>query len=130
LNAENFRLQEMIVKLFLSLLALFSYVVSGSVLAAPEADPAESPPTAATPAKLDLNSAPAEALRKLQGITDARAKAIIEGRCYTTKAQLVDRRIIPNSVYEKIKDQLEISKDRECVRGLPAAAAEVKNSAK
>jgi competence protein ComEA len=121
------------VNLLLSVIALICYALSGSVLAAGEAVPPAGPPTDATSAKLDLNSAPAEALRKLDGITDARAKAIIDGRCYGTKKELVDRRIIPNSVYEKIKDQLEISpasKDRECVRDLPAPAAEIKKSAK
>jgi DNA uptake protein ComE-like DNA-binding protein len=121
------------VKSFLSSLALISYVLSGCALAAGEALPPASPPTAATSAKVDINLATEEALRKLPVITEARAKAIIEGRCYNATTELVDRKIIPNSVYEKIKDQLEISpasKDRECVRGVPAAAAEVKKNAK
>lgn len=120
-------------KSFLSSLALISYVLSECVLAAGEAVPPASPPTAATSAKVDVNLATEEALRKLHGITEARAKAIIEGRCYNATTELVDRKIIPNSVYEKIKDQVVISpasKDRECARGLPSAAAEVKNSTK
>jgi DNA uptake protein ComE-like DNA-binding protein len=117
----------------MSLLAMICCIGSGSIPVASEAVPAESTPIATMSAKLDVNVATKEALRKLDGITEARAKAIIEGRCYNATTELVDRKILPNSVYERIKDRLEItpgSKDHGCVRDLPDAAAEINSRAK
>lgn len=57
-------------------------------------------------ALLDLNSASREELLKLKGIGDARADAIIKGRPYKGKNELVDRKIVPESVYNDIKDKV------------------------
>jgi DNA uptake protein ComE-like DNA-binding protein len=40
----------------------------------------------------------------LDGIGEARAKAIIKGRPYKAKDELVEKNIIPQGVYDKIKD--------------------------
>ena len=63
---------------------------------------------AATPAddKIDINRAKADQLMTLEGIGDARAKAIIKGRPYKGKDELVDKNIIPQAVYDKIKDKI------------------------
>ena len=55
-------------------------------------------------AKIDINRAKAEELMKLDGIGEARAKAIIKGRPYKGKDELVEKKIIPQAVYDKIKD--------------------------
>jgi len=55
---------------------------------------------------LDINRAGAEELMELKGIGDARAKAIVKGRPYARKDELVHYKIIPQSVYEDIKDQI------------------------
>ncbi len=55
---------------------------------------------------IDINSASAEELMTLDGIGEARSKAIIKGRPYRAKDELVDKNIIPEGVYAKIKDQL------------------------
>jgi len=57
-------------------------------------------------AQIDINRASADDLKKLKGIGDARAEAIIKGRPYKRKDELVQRNIIPQSVYEQIKDQI------------------------
>jgi len=60
----------------------------------------------AVPAQIDINRAKAEELMTLKGIGDARAKAIIKGRPYARKDELVQKKIIPQSVYDEIKDKI------------------------
>jgi competence protein ComEA len=56
--------------------------------------------------KLDINTASDKDLAKLPGIGEARAAAVIKGRPYKGKDELVDRKILPKSVYDKIKDRI------------------------
>ncbi len=62
--------------------------------------------TAATKAKLDINSATNEQLDALPGIGEAYAKKIVAGRPYKMKTDLVRKQIIPQATYDKIKDQI------------------------
>ena len=55
---------------------------------------------------LDINSASEGQLDALPGIGPARAKAIISGRPYNGKDDLVNRKIIPANVYNGIKDKI------------------------
>ena len=68
--------------------------------------PVAGSPNASKTALLDLNSASAEDLDKLPGIGAARAAAIIKGRPYKGKDELVQKKIIPQSVYDGIKDKV------------------------
>ncbi len=67
---------------------------------------AEAKKAPAESGKIDLNTASAEELDKLPGIGEARAKAIVKGRPYKAKDDLVERKIIPQGVYDKIKDRV------------------------
>jgi competence ComEA-like helix-hairpin-helix protein len=55
---------------------------------------------------VDINSASAEELDKLPGVGPARVKAIIAKRPYNGKDDLLQRKIIPASVYNQIKDKI------------------------
>lgn len=55
---------------------------------------------------IDINRASAQELTKLHGIGEVRAAAIVKGRPYARKDELVKKGIIPESVYEQIKEQI------------------------
>jgi len=77
---------------------------------APEAPKAASPATQAAPAGkpalIDLNSASKQELETLKGIGAARSEAIIKGRPYRGKDDLLSKKIVPSNVYEDIKDKV------------------------
>jgi competence protein ComEA len=67
--------------------------------------------SAATPAAtaekatlLDINSATKKELSELPKIGDVRSNAIIKGRPYNGKDELLSKKILPQAVYDGIKD--------------------------
>ena len=105
-------------KKFITLAAALLIGASGAVFAqkqdaskpaaAPvaKAAPAAAPAPAAEAKKepMDINTASEKELATLPKIGDARAKAIIKGRPYNGKDDLIIKKIIPQDAYDAIKD--------------------------
>src|SRR6266852_675828 len=106
---------------------------STGLLSAPAAW-AQAPKTAPAPAKsdmkakghatLDLNSASEANLIMIPGIGDAYTKKIVKNRPYKRKDELVQKKVVPQATYDKIKDHISAKqKYRTPAAAGPAAAS-------
>lgn len=96
-----------ITKKFLSqiLAAVFSLSLLGGMSSAQAISSA--PATASAKADLlDINSATKDQLMALPGIGEAYSQKIINGRPYTKKTDLLNKKIVPAATYAKIKDKI------------------------
>jgi DNA uptake protein ComE-like DNA-binding protein len=92
--------------------------------------PATDPPLAALPVaaqqsrterpKWDLNRVPAQTLMGLPGMTTDIAAAIINGRPYRSKRELIKRKILTNGQYARWKDYLVVHRATATSRGSAA----------
>ena len=64
------------------------------------------PPAASVASLIDINSASRDDLMSLEGIGEVRADAIIRARPFKAKTDLVERRLIPEALYDKIADKV------------------------
>jgi competence protein ComEA len=55
---------------------------------------------------VDLNTASAAELKSLPGVTDSDATKIIQNRPYADKSQLVSKKVLSESTYDRIKDHV------------------------
>ncbi len=88
---------------------LVAAAITLATLAAPafaQDKKAPAPAAAKAEALMDINKASEKDLASLPGIGEARAKAIVKGRPYKGKNELKDKKIIPESVYDGIKDKI------------------------
>ena len=63
-------------------------------------------PAAPAASLIDINSASRDDLMTLEGIGEVRADAIIRARPFKAKTDLVERRLIPEALYDKIADKV------------------------
>jgi DNA uptake protein ComE-like DNA-binding protein len=75
---------------------------------APKADASKA---AAKAEPMDINSASEKELATLKGIGDVRAAAIVKGRPYKGKDDLVKKKILTKKVYDEIKDEIIAKQD-------------------
>jgi competence protein ComEA len=87
--------------------------VAASGQPAPAAQAAQGKPTqtiaekiAASKELLDINTATAEELKALPGMGVVYVQRVIAGRPYSAKSQLVQRGILPENAYERIRDSI------------------------
>jgi len=98
---------------------IFALSLIGGVVAGQNAEPGSKPEMAAPQGsanamkaqpsaanKLDINTATKDQLKALPGIGDAYSQKIIDGRPYRAKNELVQKKIIPQATYDKIKDSI------------------------
>lgn len=106
----------------LALLSAPAFAQTSQTPAAPAKPPAAAAPAApaakpAAPAMkpadgkamaqlLDINTATKEQLQALKGVGPVRADAIINGRPYKGKDELVQKKILPQNVYDDVKAQI------------------------
>jgi DNA uptake protein ComE-like DNA-binding protein len=95
----------------------FRFLIAALLLPAFPLFPMSAPPASAGPSRapttsfpqfLDINTATAEQLKALPGIGEADAENIINGRPYQREEELVQRKIIPWTVYEQIKGKIVV----------------------
>jgi hypothetical protein len=67
---------------------------------------AGAPPPVPAANLIDLNTASRDDLMTLEGIGEVRADAIIRARPFRAKTELVERRLIPESLYDRISDKV------------------------
>ncbi|MDP1840001.1 MAG: helix-hairpin-helix domain-containing protein [Reyranella sp.] len=87
----------------ISLIVLAVLALAQPSMAQTRAAPAAPPPAANL---IDLNNASRDDLMTLDGIGEVRADAIIRARPFRAKTELVERRLIPEHLYEKLADKV------------------------
>jgi competence protein ComEA len=106
----------------MSLLLLAFFLLQAAIPIRSAASASAPPASTAAGDKLDINTATADQLKALPGISDATSQKIIAGRPYRTKRDLLFKKIISESTYDKIKDQI-IAKQPKPSAATPATPA-------
>ena len=87
-----------------------AFVCGAATLVGTAGASAQTRTTPAAPAAslVELNSASRDDLMLLDGIGEVRADAIIRARPFKAKTELVERRLIPEALYDRIADKVTV----------------------
>jgi competence protein ComEA len=88
----------------LMLLGLVLMLGVGFATSQPQPTPAPAKQTASKTAPLDINSATKDQLDALPGIGEKYSQKIIDHRPYARKDDLINKKVLPQATYNKIKD--------------------------
>ena len=94
-------------RLFISIFLLSACSLFPLAVPPSSAGPSRAP-TTYFPQFLDINTVTAEQLKTLPGIGQAEAEKIIKSRPYQRQEELLERNIIPWTVYEQIKNKIAV----------------------
>lgn len=96
-------------RVFIALFVALAFAFACAAQATPAAKKAGTAAQAAAQPKsdlIDINTATADQLKSIPGIGDAYAAKIVKGRPYRAKDELVRKKILPQGVYDKVKDRI------------------------
>ena len=96
------------VRLLIPAFLLFAFPLFLMIVPPSTAGPSRAP-TTYFPQFLDINTATAEQLKALPGIGEAEAENIIKGRPYQREEDLLERKIVPWTVYQQIKNKIIVT---------------------
>jgi competence protein ComEA len=108
-QGESMKVKHAVIRTLAMLLAvvLFSgLAMAQGTKSSTAATSASKSATTSASSLLDINSATKDQLAQLPGIGDVYSQKIIDGRPYKAKNELVQKKIIPQATYSKIKDMI------------------------
>jgi competence protein ComEA len=68
--------------------------------------PTDSKKPAARSDRVDINTASVNQLKALEGLNEAQAKKIVDGRPYKKRSELLSKKILPQETYDKVKSHI------------------------